>query len=175
MKKTRRGFTLVELLIVIVVIGILAAMMMLSSNEAVSSARASTVITNLRNLKTAALAMYNDNSDTYDAMSDVSGSPFAIDNKTHNVLKYLTGKGDIPDKGDYKLCMVADGSDHNGWYIMYNAGALKGTEGSRIRDKIKGRAAAVGLILMDANGTAPSGTTFTKYDGSASYVALQVR
>ena len=59
----RKGFTLVELLIVIVVIGILSAMMMLSSTEAVSSARAADIISDLRNLKTAALAWYADNLD----------------------------------------------------------------------------------------------------------------
>ena len=62
-KSMRKGFTLVELLIVIVVIGILSAMMMLSSTEAVSSARAADIISDLRNLKTAALAMYADNID----------------------------------------------------------------------------------------------------------------
>ena len=51
----RSGFTLVELLIVIVVIGVLSTMMMLSSTEAVSSAKASNIISNLRNWKTAAL------------------------------------------------------------------------------------------------------------------------
>ena len=59
----REGFTLVELLIVIVVIGVLSAMMMLSSTEAVSSARASNIISNLRNWKTAALAWYVDHID----------------------------------------------------------------------------------------------------------------
>ena len=61
MKNKRKGFTLVELLIVIVVIGILSAMMMLSSTEAVTSAKASNIVSNLRNLKTAALAYYADN------------------------------------------------------------------------------------------------------------------
>ena len=64
----RKGFTLVELLIVIVVIGILSAMMMLSSTEAVSSARASNIISNLRNLKTAALAWYIDSMDVMDTL-----------------------------------------------------------------------------------------------------------
>ena len=59
----RKGFTLVELLIVIVVIGVLSAMMMLSSTEAVSSAKAADIISNLRNLKTAVVSWYADNLD----------------------------------------------------------------------------------------------------------------
>ena len=63
MNGKRRAFTLVELLIVIVVIGILSSMMMLSSTEAVASAKASNVISNLRNLRTAITAWYLENSD----------------------------------------------------------------------------------------------------------------
>ncbi|MBQ7666275.1 MAG: prepilin-type N-terminal cleavage/methylation domain-containing protein [Synergistaceae bacterium] len=62
----RKGFTLVELLIVIVVIGILSAMMMLSSMEAVTSAKASNIVSDLRNFKTAAMAMYVDHYDKMD-------------------------------------------------------------------------------------------------------------
>ena len=61
---TRKGFTLVELLIVIVVIGILAAMMMISSTEAVSSARVAAVLSNMRNLKTAITACERGNNGT---------------------------------------------------------------------------------------------------------------
>ena len=60
----RKAFTLVELLIVIVVIGVLAAMLMLSSTEAVSSAKATKIISDLRLWKTAVLAWYTDHLDS---------------------------------------------------------------------------------------------------------------
>ena len=59
----QKGFTLVELLIVILVIGILSAMMIFSSTEAVTSAKVSNVISNLRNLRTAITAWYLENTD----------------------------------------------------------------------------------------------------------------
>ena len=70
----RKGFTLVELLIVIVVIGILSAMMMISSTEAVTSARASNIVSNLRNFKTAAMALYVDNYDDMDQGTNPDGN-----------------------------------------------------------------------------------------------------
>ncbi|MBR0256756.1 MAG: type II secretion system protein, partial [Synergistaceae bacterium] len=80
----RKGFTLVELLIVIVVIGILSSMMMMSSTEAVTSARASNIVSNLRNLKTAALAYYTDHLDA------VTGSPNWDIAKSHDeIFQYL--------------------------------------------------------------------------------------
>lgn len=59
----RRGFTLLELLIVMVVIGVLSAMIMFAADEAITSAKASNIIANLRNLKTAVLAWHADSFD----------------------------------------------------------------------------------------------------------------
>ena len=132
--KTRKGFTLVELLIVIVVIGILSAMMMLSSNEAVTTARANNVASNLRNLKTAALAYYTDH------ITETEENSFNLADKKDAIFGYLSGKTEIPDKGDYSF--VANGSK---WYVKYTfktsmTGELK------IREKLEGRRKALGLL-----------------------------
>ena len=55
-----KGFTLVELLIVIIIIGILAGMMMLSSGSATDKAEATKIVSDLRNIKSAALMYYAD-------------------------------------------------------------------------------------------------------------------
>jgi len=96
----RQGFTLVELLIVIIVIGILAGGMMLASGSATDSAKASTLISELRNAKAAGIMFLGDNTDmSWDSITGVwpslnaSGSSFDqyMDNTAKvRVLSFVT-------------------------------------------------------------------------------------
>ena len=131
MKKTtkRSGFTLVELLIVIVVIGVLSAMMMLSSTEAVSSAKAADIISDLRNLKTAALAYYADNITTAETKD------FNLQNSSADVLKYL---GTNKVNAGYKFV----GNQNIGsWYAQFDV------SDGKVKEKLASRASSVGLCL----------------------------
>jgi len=64
-KGARKGFTLVELLIVIIIIGILAGAMMLVAGTSRDLAEASRIISDLRNMKAAALMWMAENPTGY--------------------------------------------------------------------------------------------------------------
>ncbi|MBQ7577740.1 MAG: type II secretion system protein [Synergistaceae bacterium] len=146
----RKGFTLVELLIVIVVIGILSAMMMLSSTEAMSSAKASNIASNLRNLKTATLAWYADHTDWVSPDLKVSGgkeieSIVGTESGKANILKYFNNEGSMvlngqPTAGEYGV-RSATISSKRGWYVGYT---FANNETS-VREKLAGRAKTLGL------------------------------
>ena len=163
----RKGFTLVELLIVIVVIGILSAMMMLSSTEAVTSARASNIVSNLRNFKTAAMAMYVDHMDKMDA-----GELPTVTGKTaHEVLVQYMNKGsdggngaDTTDNYELKLMKATAGSYVNewGWYVY-----VENVSDTRVQEKLAGRAKSVGLLD-------DTGATYTTSSGTKNKIYMFV-
>ena len=84
-KSMRKGFTLVELLITIAVMGVLSLMMILSSAESVASANASNIISDMTNIKIAALAYLVDHDDEIDK----AGKNFDLSKVSPDVMKYL--------------------------------------------------------------------------------------
>ena len=147
----RKGFTLVELLIVIVVIGVLSAMMMLSSTEAVSSAKAADIVSDLRNLKTAALAWYADHLDYVEgrvksdgtAITEVTDSDFTDLNASRaEILKYMNNDSNI--NAGYKFA----GSRTADWYVYYDGSDVSTTNG-KINEKLESRASSTGLLDSD--------------------------
>ena len=158
----RKGFTLVELLIVIVVIGILSAMMMLSSTEAVTSANASNIVSNLRNLKTAALAFYVDNLDYLEKtdagttnglhFADVAADATNGNPARKGIRAYLNeGNGTVDNNkfttGGFTYEIEAKQRDNGGdkladakWYLKCTVSDTK------VQQKLAGRAKSVGLL-----------------------------
>lgn len=131
MKKTK-GFTLVELLIVIIIIGILAGMMMLSSGAATDKAEATKIVSNLRNIKAAAIMSYADTNvwlgDSEVDLNSVAGAP---------ITKYLDKK---PEVG-YVIVKDAAKDKVSAGYKGPNAGGIA----AGVASKLSSMAAATGL------------------------------
>ena len=171
--KEHKGFTLIELLIVIVVMGILASMMMLSSSESVSTARASNIISSLRNFSMAAMAYYTDNMDTFGKtpgyLKDDS------DTLTTNVKSRMHNEGNIPDEDKYKVVNNEEDATNKlyTWWVRYDLSE----ENSRVKEKLAGRASSAKLCGTGSVNPPERGssTKYTEYNKDHTYVWVLIR
>ena len=63
MRKMRKGFTLLELLVVIGVMGLMSSMAMIGGQQATDAARATNIADNLEKAASAMMMYYSDNAD----------------------------------------------------------------------------------------------------------------
>ena len=173
----RRGFTLVELLIIIAVIGVLASMMMISSGDTVASAKASNIISNMRNMKAADLSLYIDKMDKWAVTGHKADSAKSITElkptapTIAEVMKYMsTSEIDgAQEEGEYNIvCADAsteDDTDYSSyadrdWFISYTfpkAGTTGSASANKIKERLADRAKSIGLSGTK-DGKAPKAT-----------------
>lgn len=141
--RARKGFTLVELLIVIIIIGILAGAMMLVAGGGRDSAEASKIISNLRNIKAAALMWIAEN-------------PSGLSNKDWTDLRTdPTPLNKFLDKkiaaGDHYKFITADITENNVtrtvWLLGYDLKGANVRQG--VNDRLKDQAKSAGLFKDD--------------------------
>ena len=167
MKTTRKGFTLVELLIVIAILGALASMMSLSGTNATASARAATIVSDLKTLKTAALLFYNDyylsSGDGVNAFTQNSFNAHSADYIDPAALKIISK--------DYAILIkAATTTAPSEWYAGYLLGV--GAEDAQVAKLLKARASKLGLLMdntsvKDNLKAVPKASINTTYDGSS--------
>ena len=131
MKRTRKGFTLVELLIVISIIAVLAAAMSMSSKDATAKAKASKIVSDFRTIAAAVSVYISDSKDTL---------PTTAYFKAHSDDYLFNGK-----MGSYSV--TSDDTDTTvaalgkKWYVEYTPTPDAGT-----LDALSKISADVGLI-----------------------------
>ena len=152
--KMRKGFTLIELLIVIIIIGVLAAAMLLSTGSATSAAKASTIISDLRNMKAAAAMLVLDSNDAFSNTT----------NTVANLLQAMSKYADNPDK--YK--------PNGAFAVVRGTGNLAGKafggfklgNEADVKKKLAEKAKEIGLF-GSASATAAPGNLTTFYTNQA--------
>ena len=151
MKKrlARSGFTLVELLIVIAVIGILMSGMLLSGSSATSSARALSIVNDLRVMKQAVFLMYLDSMDHFDK---ANASEFENLDPASVLARYVDNPGKY-EKVDGKKQYGFDESGGR-WYVYY----VIGNGSNEVKASLSGRAKTDGLLEKDGKETYKGGS-----------------
>ena len=186
MKRVRKGFTLVELLIVLAVLGSLSSMMAYSSSGAVDSADTAKILGDLQTLKMAAMQMYMEEPEV------ASLSTIALDGSTTigtgddaktvaSILGAYLGK-----KADALLTTTGDSAhtskyglvgSSTAWYVAYK---LDASDSTGVRAKLKDRAEACdlyGVATVTTTGDCGFANYYTNAEtaGSDFYIALKVR
>ncbi len=143
MKKARKGFTLVELLIVVAILATLTATMMVSMRGATAKAKAASIAANLESCHTAAMLYYAASGDK--DLSEVSADAVLTTYlKTWDKLKGSTASKDA-------IVYTAAGKGVDGWVV--NVDFSKDSESKDIAQALhnmKGYS-AVGLIALVDN------------------------
>ena len=108
MRNTRKGFTLVELLIVIAILGTLSAAMSASITGSTAKAKAAAIANNVETLKNAASIYYTDNMESATALNVTT---------TAVLTKHIATWGDF-GTGTINYTAVDDPTGRENWAVI---------------------------------------------------------
>ena len=189
-KGARRGFTLVELLIVIIIIGILAGAMMMVAGGGRDAAEASKIISDLRNMKSAAIMWMAENpaGDIKTMWDGLNTEPAPLNSYLDRPLIPGAHKFIFEEEGTITKSVMTDPGEPNAdppvppTYETTTIGGalLLGYDLAGVRDGVKEnlekQAQSAGLYgdtTIDLTGADPSGVGFYTKDKNKVYVIVQ--
>ena len=167
MKKMRRGFTLLELLVVIGVMGIMSSMAMIAGQQTTDAARATNIADNLEKAAAAMMMYYSDNADVI-AVEGVKddGSIKASDvlAGTNAYLKSTSQLVDTAAAGKYAITIDGTAPAQT-WWIVYT---LPDNDLTGVGPIMKNKASRLGLMKAATS-------TTSDYDGTQAAIYMKVR
>ena len=164
MKKMRKGFTLLELLVVIGVIGIMSSTAMIAGQQATDAARATNIADSLEKAASAMMMYYSDNAD------DIAVNGVVETDVVEGANAYLKKTAQLVDSStqDYagKYIVYIDGvAPAQTWWIIYT---LPANDLAGIGPIMKNKAERMGLKKYTTS-------TTNDYDGTTVEIYMQVR
>ena len=131
MKRTRKGFTLVELLIVIAIVGVLATMMSLTAGDSTAKAKAAQIVADFKVISSAVSIYMMDSNDVVPQVKYF----------TNHSGDYLGGK-----MGAYTV--TSTDNSIKGWYVQTGTGALTAS----VAEAISGASGDLKMIGLGTGG-----------------------
>lgn len=171
MKITRKGFTLVELLIVIGIIGILGTMGVIGGTEATNIAKVTNIIDGFKKIESVMLGYYSYNYSTSDAGTT------AIDDLIKGVKAQIRDADNTltadstPVARKYTIILEQTTGSPEKWYLAYKLDTVDVTTLGPI---LKTRATQMGFKKSVAGANAGEPTTYEAYDGTTDTIYMQV-
>ncbi len=169
MKKLRKGFTLLELLVVIGVMGILSSTAMIAGQQTTNAARATNIADNLEKIASAMMMYYSDNADNIAVngiVTEAADGKIAKADLLAGTQAYLKTATDVildtATEGKYAIAVNGDAPNQT-WWIVYK---LPANDVAGVGPILKNKANRMEL-KTEAGGT-------TAYDGGAT-LAMKVR
>ena len=141
MRKLRKGFTLLELLVVIAVMSVLGSMAMISGQEAMDVANASNIISGFESVSAAMMMYYADASSGDIGAANVTeaniveGVQAYVKNKA-SVVAQGTGEGANKAVGVYAISLVGENAPKS-WWLTYTLPAADTRIGKILETKAK--------------------------------------
>lgn len=179
MRKMRRGFTLVELLVVIAVIAILSTMAVVGGSEANNIAQANKVVEEFKIIGAAMNMYYADNRATCDT-AEVAGLPTTIKDGLAPYVKNAdsieTATVETSTVGKYNITV----NDQKQWWLSYklpetNSKVAQILANKAVAEGLKASAAESASTTTGTGRNAVTTTTTNPYVATGDTVYMRVR